>query len=315
MNEKEVLQNPHLLKRFCKDTGTPINVFLEPYFSERLQTLDPIFDCLQKWSVFLDELKNYKNEQNYLEEYNAIKDMVISDIKENPAYQAFIQDTTDYPVSNQYSSKDCYNMNFHEKYILSIDMKKANYSALSVYDPAIFHHTDSWEDFMETYTNSKHIINSKYIRQVIMGACNPKRQVRYEKYLMTRLLNFLLLNYDPIHVHSLSNDELILHVPEHCNQYHMYKAITQLVKTWEHGHIMRTQLIHLKKLPVTDGWLRTVIENYHVKKDFKKLNTDYYHQAVKWLNKQPVTQNDLVLYHDKYLVRLLEPVFTNTIPV
>ena len=311
MTEKEILQNPHLLKRFCKDTGIPVNLFKEPYFTERLHILNPMFSCVNKWEVFIRELQSCQNEQDYLEEYNKIKDFLITDIKENPAYQKFIHDKTDYPCPFDYPSKDCYNMNFHEKYILSIDMKKANFSALSVYDPAIFHHVETWEDFISDYTESEHIIKSKYIRQVIMGACNPKRQVRYEKYLMTQLLTYLMLNHTPVHVASLSNDELILSMEGEENVYHTYNKVTNLVEAWKYGNIMRVQLIYLQKLPVTDGWLRTVTENNTVTRDFKKLNSDYYHQAVKWLSKEPLTKNDLVLCHDKHLVRLLEPVFPN----
>ena len=36
-----------LKKRFCKDTNIPINLFQEPYFSERLKLYDNVFNSLR----------------------------------------------------------------------------------------------------------------------------------------------------------------------------------------------------------------------------------------------------------------------------
>lgn len=55
MIKEEVLNSIQLKKRFCKDCGLPIVVFDNPYFMERLQTLDPLFSCVEKFNRFCNE--------------------------------------------------------------------------------------------------------------------------------------------------------------------------------------------------------------------------------------------------------------------
>lgn len=314
MTKDDILNNSRLLKRFCSDTGIPINIFEQPYFTQRIKILDPIFRSEEKLNQFFLEMERWNTDQDYFEYYNQTKNQIIQDIKSNPAWQRFNNSTEDNNKEEtntmfNYSAKDCYSMLLDDKDILSIDMKKANFSALRCYDPEIFDGAETWEKFLSRYTDRPHILQSKYIRQVIMGACNPKRQVRYEKSIMRQLLTFLLLNSDRLEPYSLSNDEIILMIPETVNPYRIYQEVTTLVNMWKHGQIMRVNLIHLNKLPVTDGWMRKIFDGTEHKTDFKKLNADYYHQAVKWLYKEPVTEDDLVIKHDRQLARLLKPLF------
>ena len=71
-----------------------------------------------------------------------------------------------------------------------LDDLTAGYEKPSVIDLKIG--TKTWEEFISKFTENKHIINSKYIRQVILGNCNPKRHITYEKYLMNEVLDILI---------------------------------------------------------------------------------------------------------------------------
>ena len=42
MKREDVLKSIGLKKRFCKDCNLPINLFDEPYFMQRLKTLDTL---------------------------------------------------------------------------------------------------------------------------------------------------------------------------------------------------------------------------------------------------------------------------------
>ena len=65
MTREEVLKSIGLKKRFCKDCNLPINLYDEPYFTQRLQILDIQFGCVKKFDDFCAELENYENEQSY----------------------------------------------------------------------------------------------------------------------------------------------------------------------------------------------------------------------------------------------------------
>ena len=197
-------------------------------------------------------------------------------------------------------------MTLDRKSVISIDMKKANFSALSVFDKRIFS-ADSWEEFLSRYTPYEHLIGSKYVRQVIMGTCNPKRQVSYEKYLMGELLDYIQEKVS-VEVFSFTSDEIIL-LPMTPLPSHSLDKIQEIVATWKYGHIIRVSLFTLFKLPVTDGWRREIFDGEKTTFDFKKMSADYYHQAVKMEMGEHITMDDLVIYHDGRLARFLSPIF------
>lgn len=165
-----------LKERFCKDYNIPLKLFKEPYFTDRLQLYDNHYNTLDKWNTFTRELEKYKCEQDYFEEYNRVKDAAINDIKDSDGYKRFNEENMNkYTVKyKDLPGKDIYKPSNVGKLFISIDMRKANFSALKFYDKSIFSNADTWEEFVGRYTENKHIVNSKYIRQVILGNCNPK---------------------------------------------------------------------------------------------------------------------------------------------
>ncbi len=173
-------------ERFCKDCNIPIRLFQEPYFLDRIELFDKFYGTVEKWNRFVAELQKYNCEQDYFEEYNRVKDAAINSIKESESYQRFnSEDMNKFAITHKdLPNKDIFKPTNNEKIFISIDMRKANFSSLHSYDKGIFGNADTWEQFISRFTDNEHIINSKYIRQVILGNCNPKRHITYEKYLM-----------------------------------------------------------------------------------------------------------------------------------
>ena len=218
MTREEVMNSISLKKRFCKDCNLPIVVFDNPYFYERLQTIDVLFNCIYKFDVFCLELQQFANEQDYFEYYNKVKDSIIDFIKAEDEYNAFINSNYSmvlYPYYNESiaSKRNVYVKDNNGGAFISIDMKKANFSAIKHYSPEIFDGADTWEQFVAKFTNSQHIIHSKYIRQVILGACNPKKQIEYEHCLMNILCKHITNVIPNISIYSLGEDEIIISVP------------------------------------------------------------------------------------------------------
>ena len=176
MTREEVLNSIALKKRFCKDCNLPIVVFDNPYFYERLCILDSLYDCVAKFEDFCLELGNYTHDEAYLAEYNAVKDMIIEALKANVYFQEFNNAQFNKPTVNV-GKRNLYVEQNDGGLFFSIDMKKANFSALRHYNKEIFVGCETWEEFVGRFTSSKHMAKSKYIRQVVLGACNPKRQI------------------------------------------------------------------------------------------------------------------------------------------
>lgn len=183
-----------LRQRFCKDCDIPVNIFDEPYFSDRLKLFDFLYDSVSKWDLFKSELTKYDSAIDYFADYSRIKDEAIETVRGTEGFQLFTAyGINDFSIKNKgLPVNKIYNPENNGRVFLSIDMKKANFSALHEYRDDIFGGSDTWEDFISRFTDNKHIINSKYIRQVIMGNLNPKRQTAYEKMLMDKLLTDIL---------------------------------------------------------------------------------------------------------------------------
>ena len=310
MTREEVLQFTGLKKRFCKDCNLPINLFDEPYFTQRLKALDVQFDCVKKFDTFCADLEKYDTEQEYFEYYNTVKDSVINMIKDNTEYMKFLNDDfADVRVVTKnitLGNKNLYIEGNQDKTFISIDMKKANFSALRHYSPAIFKNVETWEQYIGFFTPSEHIRNSKYIRQVILGACNPKRQITYERYLMTMLYLHIKNELDgKVSFYSLGNDEIIISV---AGTSVSAKEIKAAIATCPQkiGELVRFEMFDLQK--VGDyGWMK-VIYDEPARVEFKTINADIYHQIVKHYWNMPITEDDLVFRYNGVLARFLEGV-------
>lgn len=310
MTREEVLQFTGLKKRFCKDCNLPINLFDEPYFTQRLKALDVQFDCVKKFDTFCADLEKYDTEQEYFEYYNTVKDSVINMIKDNTEYMKFLNDDfADVRVVTKnitLGNENLYIEGNQDKTFISIDMKKANFSALRHYSPAIFKNVETWEQYIGFFTPSEHIRNSKYIRQVILGACNPKRQITYERYLMTMLYLHIKNELDgKVSFYSLGNDEIIISV---AGTSVSAKEIKAAIATCPQkiGELVRFEMFDLQK--VGDyGWMKVIYDEPE-RVEFKTINADIYHQIVKHYWNMPITEDDLVFRYNGVLARFLEGV-------
>ena len=296
-------------ERFCKDCNIPIRLFQEPYFTDRLTLFDKFYGTLDKWNLFLEELQRYNCEQDYFEEYNRVKDSAILSIKESEAYQRFnADDMNKYRVTHEnLSSKDIFKQTNDGKAFISIDMRKANFSSLHHYSADMFG-VNTWEEFISKFTDNQHIINSKYIRQVILGNCNPKRHITYEKYLMNILLTDLLEKHIPIErVVFFSNDEIVIDVSDMNKSRQVLLAfnIEQYLK--DASPKFKVELFTLYKIHGTDGYYKEILnENGEKDIEFKCLDNYMMPFVIRHFLGEEVTDSDKAFYHEGLLAQFIE---------
>lgn len=310
---------PRLKHRFCKDTNLPINIYEEPFFTKRLELFDPFFGTLEKWDVFQKDLEEagFENEEAYFEEYNRIKEAAISSINESKTYRQFISDNSKFDVPNLNYPTNIYKYENAGKNLISIDMRKANFTAMKEYEKrfckeqgSIFDGADTWEDFISQFTNMKHIIQSKYIRQVIMGALNPKRQVAFEKYLMYTYfeeIKELVKQYD-LEVASFANDEIVL--KGHYVYLAAFDSEKEFVKfTVRHKNELRCEGFILDQEINGLGWKKhfcyptSIIRRCE---EYKCADAINYPFILRNALGEQIQWTDKVFYHDGKLAMLLE---------
>ncbi len=214
MEKKDITNG--LRKRFCKDANVPITIFNSSLFEHRIDLFNDQYDTRRKYNDFVEDLKSFETEQDYFEHYNNVKDRAIDDIKNSAGYKLFNEmDMKKFQVGDslrKITSKDIYHESNVGKFFISIDMRQANFNTLKSFSADIFNNRESWEQFIRQYTDCKHIVESKYVRQVIMGNCNPGRHITYEKYLMSLALQ-KLIDLELISINNVmmfSNDEIII---------------------------------------------------------------------------------------------------------
>lgn len=306
MLRNDIMNSIALKKRFCRDCSLPISLYDNPYFYERLGALDLVYDCIDKFNTFCSELTEFETEQEYFEYYNSIKNKVIDFIKSTKYYNDFIN--SDFKCEYIKSKKDLYIEPNDGGHFISIDMKEANFSSLRYFDERIVDYCEDWKELISRYTHKLHIINSKYIRQVIFGACNPKKQIQYEHSLTNLLCKHIMDNITPISVYSMSEDEIIIYVPDiHKNDNTFsLKSLKKVINECpgEIGKLYKIKMFVLDKIKGTEGW----VKHYYDKSipDFKCLNSEIAHQVIKYYFCDEITDNDLVFFHNGKLAKYLE---------
>ena len=273
-----------LMDRFVKDNNIAVKTYCgEDYFVRQLSWLDRVFGAkyVEKW----EELKNlieerFKgNKEAYYAEYTRVKEAAMAFIKENAAYQRFNSDGMDFldrgRKKSDTPSTSVYKVSNEGKYYISFDIRKANFSILKEY--GVFDEFNTWEDFISKFTNIREIIDSKYVRQVILGNCNPKRQTAAEKAYMIdfeKVVDEKLseegINY---HIVSLTNDEIVVEVDKE-EIAAIDEVCKKIVATSEtvpiRYDIYRLLLIDFENLPtgvsVEKGYIREFFYGDSVKK-------------------------------------------------
>lgn len=285
--------------RFCKLYGIPINLYEEPYFQSRLELLDKQYGAVEKYKEFLDSIAEFKTEQDYYEHYNKVKDSAISAIKNNATFQQFNEiDMSGFnSVIKKYQlpSKPIYKPSFDGKHFISIDMKQANFSTLYNFDNTMFDGAKTWEEYIGRFTERKELIESKYMRQRIFGECNPKRQVTYQKYLMCKLLAFLLVGIPEKDIVFFSHDEIVIDDTE--KTYIYYPFVEECINKYNISTNvkMRIERFQLKHLGEDVGYAK-VYDN-ESRFDLKCVDNDYIPMIFRFIQTGRILEEDLAFFY------------------
>lgn len=300
MTAEDILMSPQLIKRFCRDYNVPVSTLQPPYFQNQLDTLsihDPTYQM--RFDEFVKEVTQYANADEYFAHYNEVKDSIINHIMSHPQFQSF--STMVYKGSN-FSKKELYSELNHAKEFISIDLCKANFTIVNLNCPQLFE-GKSWENVVEQFGGSSYLQHSKYIRQVIFGACNPKKQIQAQTAAMSDLATFLVSR--GVNIYSVVTDEIIVEggcFSDICNLVAAYTGLpTDTLK------IERFFLTHTNA-----GYVKTILGSTDTKDigkhKFKCVDGDYYCQFVKYFYGKEIEQSDLMFDYKGTIAQFLHPI-------
>ena len=300
-----------LKKRFCKDENLSINIMDEPYFTERLELVGKT----KTYHNYTKMIENRFNNdgQAYLEYYNKIKDSAIDYIKNLDCFKALntcvMPEIKNFSITKSDIYRDC---NVGHRFI-SLDIQHANFSVLTAF--ALQNNIPTWSDkfpysyydFISQFTDVDHIIDSKYIRQVIFGNCNPKRQITYATYLMSLLLSSLLetqtISTDSIA--SLRTDEIIIHA-DNCGDWTKRTIQDNLRLDILHQCPIKYEEFTLGKINGTKAYVKKIENTLDPQIKPKCVSPDEMPIVMRALRNEEITEHDLVILHEGKLAILLE---------
>ena len=210
--------------KFCKDMNIPISLHMNPYFKDRLETYDKYKPCLSDYALYRKTLSNYRTFEDFAANYNNFKDSVIKDLWDKPGVKKLSEEdhTKFIPIYKSFPKKDIFKNTNANKIFMSIDIVKANFSALRHYDSEIVDNKNSYEDYVRQFTDIEYFVKSKYIRQVIFGNINTKRIIMYERFLIDKVVEILLKYVKAEEIVSVSNDEIVIDTTNICTNSNIF---------------------------------------------------------------------------------------------
>lgn len=297
-----------LKKRFCKDNNVNIQLFNEPYFTERLK----LFNKYEAWTEFTHMLETEFNndEQKFLDYYMCLTDDIIAYIKDSEAFKTLNNaDMNLYSVNNNIESNNLFKVENIGKRFISLDMVKANFNSLVYYGNEInkpFYNSYNWYEFIKQFTPLDYFYKSKYIRQIIFGNCNPKRQTTFEKYLIDKLFNLFPLELKD-RTCVFCKDELVINITDASEE--LINNIYSIVLSYEKEYVpIKIERFMLGKVLNSDGYIKNIYNNskYRIEYEVKcagPLDSVFIHRI---LNNEEITDNDLVFDYNGKQAKLIE---------
>ena len=187
------------VKGFCKLMGINIPVYEHfDYYIDQYSKLD-------RWKNIKNLIRMYDEAEGKYGDLFSLRmkksNEIIEFLKTTKAYERLINDNSVdvYPTSKNFNPVE------GKKY-LSIDIRKANWVAVSNYD---FEKElgDSYDEFIQKFDVPDIFNQSKQLRQFIFGNINPKRQGRVQRSIIEELIsNFSHLGLEVV---CVKNDEVI----------------------------------------------------------------------------------------------------------
>lgn len=296
--------------RFTKDYNLPINIFNEEMFSYYRELYKDFWPYHEE-QLMEDDIKSFDNNVDvWLEFYAHLRDNIINTLENSEAYKTFnTKDLSEYDIPKELNvgEHSIYNEETEGKYFMSIDLKKANFQALKYVGVL---NDKTYEDFIKRFGGNEYFAKSKYLRQVIFGKLNPKRQVKVEKHLMSKILK----DFSAWNLYSLNSDEAVFLLTEN-----EVKSLTSQVIDFMESNIkkklgieVRIEVITIKRLPIVnshgnkvDAYIR---HNVITGEDtLKKASTTFYPQIYKLWKGMEINEKDKMFFFEDQLATFNEP--------
>jgi len=297
--------------RFVKDYSLPIQLVQSPYFEYFLDLYSDYLH-INHGLNFLKDALSVMDEQKFFAANNKLRENVVNDIKSTHLY-GLMNDKAFYWMQNlTIPNRKLYIEENHNKKFISIDMTQANFNSFLYYQKyyaetyaknlTIFRGHTLYTEYLREFTDVLYFLDSKYVRQVIFGNLNPKRQQKIQAHIMmVDVYEKIKHLFNEDQFTTASSDEIIIE----CNS-DMVECIHKLRGLID-THRFHVQGFTLKQ--IEEGHLFFVREFLDRHIDFKMVPLHFHAQCFKRYHGLPIEEMDKAFYFEKRVAKFTEDVF------
>lgn len=319
--EETTLITKQLRSKFVKDYQLPIQVVQSPYFEQHIKLLEDSHGANTKYLILLETIRDRfdDNMQKFLEYRHSIEDQILSYILNSEAYKEFNGDKSTIPSETPIvGSPELYTKEQCNHFFVSYDMIKANFQALRYANPAIVKDCETYEQFIEKFTDIDYFKYAKQLRQVLFGKLNGKRLAAIEKYI-TNKFGKIMDDHVYLKPFSIKTDEVIF---KFCGWPQKYEG-QDIEKEFEKFPVRNEEFQGFKfrvnkfkllsqdfKHATSDRLLTAYIKEDYLNGHRRSLHCvpdTYYPQVYKLLNGMKIEAHDRVFYYEHELAEFLNP--------
>ena len=313
-----MVENTLLLKqfrsKFVKDYNLPLQVVQSPYFEANLKLLEDDCGANTKYLSLLETVRDKfdGNMQKFLEYRHSVEDQILSYILNSEAYKEFNSDKSTIPSETPIvGSPELYTKEQCGCFFISYDMVKANFQALRHANPAIVRDCESYQEFVEKFTDIDYFKHAKQLRQVLFGKLNGKRTAAIEKYISNQFAKSLAKRYEgKFKLYSIKTDEVILKFLGTEKEFEDFKVYNEVFSDFKF-RVNKFKLASRDfKHPTSDRTITAYIKEDYLngrKHTLHCVPDTYYPQVYKLLNGMELSDSDLVFYYDHELAKFMYP--------
>jgi hypothetical protein len=306
LEEKSFLLDSEKVEFFNKFSKLPIPINSPENLSYYLDTLTGFYNCNQ-YDNFVSDIKllGYSKIKNGITD---TKNQIIEHIKSNLEYKNFLTSTKPLVYPDNYVGKSSiYNSSYTNKYFLSIDIKSANWVCLKRNTNSSY--TGSWTDFVNKFTPSKFIQESKYFREFVFGELGSKKIDKFMSELIYELEQLIKSDSNlssQINKINCTRDEIIYEIidPDNFDFDSLIENIKQIDPDFS---IYRVETFYLRQLKPYDYFVKEIDKSNDPKShkvQFKKIPKHFILQAIKHYTKKPIELLDKKFMFENFICSL-----------
>ena len=296
-------------KRFVKDYHLPIKLLDDDMLEYYVDLYDRTHNTKYNYANLKMAIYELDGEEGFMKEFNGLKDNIINDICNKESYRELAHEPIPdaYIPVNQISNQKIYTPMFHGTYMISIDMKQANFNSLKYYNPKIVDDASTYDQFISGYTAQSYMKQSKQLRQVIFGNLLPKKQQQIQKGILAEIGDAIIPNITN-EVTKMGTDELIILNLDSATLNNTLADVIFAIPN-KFLDLVRVEVFRVEHIHPTKPFYARIYENGKV--EIKNVPSVYYPQVYKKFFKIPFDYKDLLFEYEGDKVSFVDPLYSS----